>query len=253
MRMRTRAGGLGARKRHGDRTDFARQGSNKNMCFSASASFAAGSLLLGLGALTWKAARRPHERPFAAIPLLFAIQQFIEGVVWLTFSHEAPQLNTAMTYAYSVFSHLLWPVFVPLAVLLIEPPGWRRRALGTCVAAGMAVSAWLLLAIAEGGIVARPSGHHIEYVTPHYFALATMALYLLSTSASQLLSTHGAVRAFGLLALLSFGAAYVAYTTWFISVWCYFAAALSAIVLLHFVAPPVPLRQPLRARRHPSQ
>jgi hypothetical protein len=213
------------------------------MCFSASASFTAGTLLLSLGTLTWKAARRPCERPFAAIPLLFAIQQLIEGVIWLTFSHDVPRLNAAMTYAYSVFSHLLWPVFVPLAVLLIEPPGWRRRALGACVAAGTVVSSWLLLTIAEGGIVSRPTGHHIEYVTPHYFAVATMALYLLSTSASQLLSTHGAARAFGFLALLSFGAAYVAYTTWFISVWCYFAAALSAVVLLHFVALPVPLKK----------
>jgi len=213
------------------------------MCFSASASFAAGTLLLGLGTGTWRAVRRPCERPFAAIPLLFATQQFIEGVIWLTFGHEATVLNTVMTYAYAVFSHLLWPVFVPLAVLLIEPPGWRRRALAACVAAGAVVSASLLFTIADGGIVSQATGHHIEYVTPHYFALATMALYLLSTSASQLLSTHGAVRAFGLLALLSFGAAYVAYTTWFISVWCYFAAALSAVVLLHFVATPVRLER----------
>ncbi|MES2098243.1 MAG: DUF6629 family protein [Pseudomonadota bacterium] len=213
------------------------------MCFSASASFAAGTFLLGLGTLTWRAARHPSERPFAAIPLLFATQQFIEGVIWMTFSHEAAGVNTVMTYAYSVFSHLLWPVYIPLAVLLIEPPGWRRRTLAACTAAGAIVSASLLFSIAAGGIVALPTGHHIEYVTPHYFALATMALYLLSTSASQLLSTHGAVRAFGLLALLSFGAAYVAYTTWFISVWCYFAGALSAVVLLHFVATPVRLER----------
>jgi len=211
------------------------------MCFSASASFTASALLFGLGTLTWKAARRPSERPFAAIPLLFATQQLIEGVIWLTFSHDAAGLNTVMTYAYSAFSHMLWPVFVPLAVLLIEPPGWRRQALAACVAAGAVVSVSLLLSIAEGGIVSHPTGHHIEYATPHYFAVATMVLYLLSTSASQLLSTHGAVRAFGLLALLSFGAAYVAYSTWFISVWCYFAAALSAVVLLYFVAAPVRL------------
>ncbi len=209
------------------------------MCFSASASFAAGTCLLGLGTLTWRAARRPCERPFAAIPLLFATQQFIEGLIWLTFSDEAARVNAILTYAYTLFSHLLWPVFVPLAVLLIEPPGWRRRALAACVVAGTLVSASLLFSIAEGGIVSRPTGHHIEYIAPHYFALATMALYLLSTSASQLLSTHGAVRAFGLLSLLSFGAAYVAYATWFISVWCYFAAALSSVVLLHFVAMPV--------------
>jgi uncharacterized membrane protein (DUF2068 family) len=39
---------------------------------------------------------------------------------------------------------------------------------------------------------------------------------------------------FGALALLSFGAAYAFYATWFISVWCFFAAVLSAVVYVHF-------------------
>jgi hypothetical protein len=55
------------------------------MCFSATASFSAGTVLLGLGALTLKLVRHPRELMFAAIPLLFAIQQWTEGVIWLTF------------------------------------------------------------------------------------------------------------------------------------------------------------------------
>nr|WP_315431705.1 hypothetical protein [uncultured Albidiferax sp.] len=35
-------------------------------------------------------------------------------------------------------------------------------------------------------------------------------------------------------ATASFVAAYTVYTTWFISVWCFFAAVLSGIVWLHF-------------------
>jgi len=66
------------------------------MCFSATASFSAGAVLRGIGALTLKAARRPCEWPFAAIPLLFAIQQLIEGMIWLTFSADASLLNTVM-------------------------------------------------------------------------------------------------------------------------------------------------------------
>lgn len=92
------------------------------MCFSA-ASFTAGALLLGAGILAVKSARGPRELPLAAIPLLFSIQQLIEGVVWLTFRYEAPLLNAVMTHAYSFFSHVLWPVYVPVAVLLIEPTG----------------------------------------------------------------------------------------------------------------------------------
>ena len=51
------------------------------MCFSATASFSTGAVLLGIGALTLKSARRPRELAFAAIPLLFAIPQSIKGVI----------------------------------------------------------------------------------------------------------------------------------------------------------------------------
>ena len=40
--------------------------------------------------------------------------------------------------AYPFFSHGLWPVYVPLAVLLIVPSGWSRGALTALVAAGSA-------------------------------------------------------------------------------------------------------------------
>ena len=203
------------------------------MCFSATASFSAGALLLGIGVLTLKSVKRRREWPFAAIPLLFAIQQLIEGVVWLTFSADAPLLNTVMTHSYSFFSHVLWPVYVPVAVLLMQPAGWRRRALITFVAAGAAVGVYLLYILLAFPVVSRPTGQHIEYDSPHFFAAATMTLYLLSTAISPLLSTHRMVVVFGALALLSFGAAYAFYATWFISVWCFFAALLSGVVYLH--------------------
>ena len=210
------------------------------MCFSATASFTAGAVLLGVGTLTLRSAlasrhsRQRCDRPFAAIPLLFAIQQLIEGVIWLTFRFDAPLLNSVMTHVYSFFSHVLWPVYVPAAVLLMEPAGWRRRGLIAFVAAGAALGAYLLYVLVAFPIVSRPTGQHIEYVSPHFFAAVTMTLYLLSTAVSPLLSTHRMVVVFGVLALLSFGAAYAFYATWFISVWCFFAALLSAVIYLHF-------------------
>ncbi len=208
------------------------------MCFSATASFTASAVLLGIGSLTWRAARHPAERPFAAIPLLFALQQFIEGLIWLSFGQPLPGLASALTYAYAGFSHLLWPVFVPASVALLEPPGWRRSTLMALVAAGAAVSLILLFSIAMEGIVALPSGHHIEYQMAYGYGELTMSLYLLSTAVGLLLSSHATVKAFGLLALLSFALAYAAYALWFVSVWCYFAALLSAVVVRHFHARP---------------
>ena len=205
------------------------------MCFSVTASFSAGAVLLGLGTLTLKSASRRCELPFAAIPLLFAIQQLSEGVIWLTFRYEAPQLNVVMTYVYSFFSHVLWPVYVPVAVLVMEPAGWRRRALLVFVAAGVAVGAYLLYFLVAFPIVSRPIGQHVEYVSPHFFAAAAMTLYLMATTFSPILSTHRIVKVFGVLALLSFAVTYFFYAIWFISVWCFFAALLSVVVYLHFV------------------
>ena len=204
------------------------------MCFSATASFSAGTVLLGMGVLTLKAARRPCEWPFAAIPLLFAIQQLIEGVIWLTFSTDASMLNKVMTHLYSFFSHVLWPVYLPVAVLMIEPPGRHRRTLAALVLAGSAVGAYLLYVLVAFPVVSRPTGQHVEYDSPHFFAAAVMTLYLVSTTVSPLLSTLRGVQIFGALALLSFGAAYYFYATWFISVWCFFAALLSTVIYLHF-------------------
>ena len=203
------------------------------MCFSATASFSAGVVLLGVSVLTLRAARRPRELPLAAIPLLFAIQQLVEGVVWLTFRYEAPVLNAVMTHVYSFFSHVLWPVYVPVAVLLVEPPGWRRTTLAGIAAAGLAVGVYLMYNLVAFTVVARPVGQHIEYVSPHFYAVAVMGLYLLSTCVGPILSTHRMVRVFGVLALLSFATVYYFYTTWFISVWCFFAALLSVIILVH--------------------
>jgi hypothetical protein len=169
------------------------------MCFSATASFSASAVLLAVGAVTWTSARSVSERPFAAIPLLFAIQQAIEGMLWLSFAAPDASLNVAMTYAFVCFSHLLWPVFVPTAVLLMEPSRARRRGLQFFIGVGIVVSAWLLVAIARDGVSARPDGHHIEYVMPYLLGRLTMTLYVLSTGVSLLLSSHRAVKAFGLL------------------------------------------------------
>lgn len=206
------------------------------MCFSATVSFSAGTVLLGIGTLTLKSARHRRELPFAAIPLLFAIQQLTEGVIWLTFSHEAPLLNTVMTYLYTFFSHVLWPVYVPAAVLLMEPPGQRRRALLAFAAIGIGIGVYLLYILVAFPVISRRSGQHVEYLSPHFFAALTMTLYLLATTVSLLLSSHRAVKVFGFLALLSFGAAYYFYVIWFISVWCFFAALLSLVIYLHFIA-----------------
>jgi hypothetical protein len=200
------------------------------MCFSAEASFTASAALLGIGTLTMRRASRSSERPYAAIPLLFGVQQLAEGLLWLGFSWETAALNAVLTQVYSFFSHVLWPVYVPLAAWCMEPPGWRRRALSAAVAGGAAIGAYLLYSLFANPIVARPVGNHIDYDSPHFYVTVVMTLYLATTTVSLLLSSRRTAQLFGFLALAASAAAYLFYVSWFISVWCFFAAVLSLMV-----------------------
>lgn len=206
------------------------------MCFSATASFTAGAALLVVGVITVRKARSPSEIPYAAIPVLFGIQQLIEGVLWLTFPDKAPLLKMILTHAYSFFSHVFWPVFVPIAVVLLEPVRWRHKVLTSIAVAGGLVGLYLLYFLFTVPIVAEVRGHHIEYASPHFFIVTVMILYVLGTCVSSLFSSHRWVRWFGVTAFVSFGVAAAFYRIWFISVWCFFAAVLSSIVLMHFLS-----------------
>ena len=187
-----------------------------------------------VGTVTTRRASRRAELRYALIPVLFGLQQLIEGALWLTFPAKLPLLNTALTHAFSFFSHVLWPLYVPVAVLLLERTPWRRKVLVAIAIAGGAVSLYLLYFLVRLSIVAEPSGGHIAYISPHFYALAAIGLYLLGTCVSSLFSSHRSVRWFGAAAFISFVGAYAFYAFWFISVWCFFAALLSGLVLLHF-------------------
>ena len=203
------------------------------MCFSATASFTAGVALLGIGAVAAVRARRPAELPFALIPGFFGLQQLIEGALWLTFPDRAPHLNSMLTHLYSFFSHVFWPAYVPVAVLLLEPQAWRRRLLGAIALGGAAVSLYLLYFLLMDPVFSEVVGRHISYVSPHFYVGAVMTLYVLATCVSSLVSSCGTIRWFGAATFVALLAAYAFYAYWFISVWCFFAAVLSVIVLVH--------------------
>jgi len=77
------------------------------MCFSAPASFLAGTALLAVGAVTVSKASARAEVPFAAIPVLFGVQQLIEGALWVALGADAAPAGTVLAQVYSLFSHVL--------------------------------------------------------------------------------------------------------------------------------------------------
>ena len=203
------------------------------MCFSATASFSAGAVLVTLGVATLRTTLRKSEIPFASIPLLFGLQQIVEGLLWVSFRIEAPQLNVAMTYVFSMFSHVLWPMFVPFSIGLLETVPWRRHLIWGFLAVGLAVGLYLFYLLVDFPVTAV-AAEHIVYVSPHFYKLPVMGLYLAATCVSCFFSGDGRVRLFGALALAFFGVAYAFFSVALFSVWCFFAAILSAIIYIQF-------------------
>src|SRR3989344_1704274 len=204
------------------------------MCFSATASFIAGVSLSALGVATIKKAERPAEIPFAMIPLLFGVQQIIEGMLWLSFQFDAPLLNMTMTYAFTLFSHVLWPIFVPFSIGLMETVAWRKKVILAFLLIGIAVGLYLLYWIVRFPVTSGVD-EIIVYVSPIFYKVPVMLLYLAATCVSSFFSSHKLINIFGALALLLFMVAYWFYTVAFFSVWCFFAAILSAVIYLHFL------------------
>lgn len=203
------------------------------MCFSASASFIAGTSLSGIGVATLRSTKARAERPFAPIPLLFGIQQLTEGVIWLTFQYDAPLLKQTMTYVYSGFSHVLWPIYVPFAIGLLEAVPWRKRTLLAFQAIGILVGLYLLYFLAIDSVTAEVISMHIVYVSPHFYVIPVIVLYVAATCVSCFFSSHRFVVLFGVLALVAFVAAYLYQVYALVSIWCFFAAILSLLVYVH--------------------
>ncbi len=205
------------------------------MCFSASLSFGAAALLLTLGTVAARRTQRLAELPYALIPAWFGVQQLLEGTLWLTFAQpQQACLNTVLTQGFSAFSQVIWPIYIPLAVWLLEPAGWRRKAIGLIALGGATVSLYLLWYLLQVPAVAEVQGRHIAYIFPHFHQPLATALYLLGACVSPMLSRFKTVRLFGMLATLSLLATALFYAQWFISVWCFFAALLSSVILLQF-------------------
>lgn len=203
------------------------------MCFSASASFIAGTTLSAIGVAAVTNTRERTELPLAMIPLLFGIQQLTEGVVWLTFQHDAPVLKQTATYVYAGFAYVVWPMYAPFAIYVLEKVQWRKRMVAAFLAAGVVVGLYLLYGIATGPVVAAVGGKHIVYVAGNVYLPLVPVLYLGATCVSCAFSSHGFIQLFGVLALLSAITAYIVHVRALVSIWCFFAAILSLLIYCH--------------------
>ncbi|MBC7498837.1 hypothetical protein H7170_04310 [Candidatus Gracilibacteria bacterium] len=201
------------------------------MCFSAFASFTSGAILITAGVLTLSHVQSRASLPFAMIPLLFGIQQCIEGVVWMTFDSEI--LHMISTYIFMIFAYVFWPIYVPITIWLIEKHYLRKKLLAGVAIIGIAIGAYLFTHILTGSVESRILVKSIYYDLAVPLPVLSFSLYFIATCGSTVLSSVAKIRIFGAAMLLTFFVAHFFYTETFFSVWCFFAAILSLIIYMH--------------------
>jgi len=190
-------------------------------------------VLTTVGVLTIGKTRSKSEIPFAAIPLIFGVQQAVEGMIWL-YPVGPSVVHSCMTTDFSFISHVFWPVFIPVAVLLIEKVQWRRRALEVFMCVGFVMGLWLLYLFMTVPMHAVILNHSINYVSSHSYSIAEQYLYLVAACLCCLFSSHRYVNLFGLLVFFSAVLTSVFWSVTFVSVWCFFSAIVSAVIYLQF-------------------
>ena len=197
------------------------------MCFSAEVSFTAAAILLPAGVAAVLRAYKTDRRyiPIASLPVLFGLQQALEGAVWTSAGNQ--DMVAQFSLAYMFFSWLAWPVWTPFSVYFLEPA--RRRPLFVILAILGGIlggTQYFPYFVHENWLVTKFLGRAISYGSKELFDFiigrpATYMLYVSFVIGPLLLSSHSNIRIFGLLVFLVLIVTYIFFAYAYISVFCF--------------------------------
>ncbi len=207
----------------------------KPMCFSANASFGAGILLSVIGVAAIKKVQHPSQIPFASIPLIFAVQQISEGLLWLTLPNpDYAFLQRVITYVFLFLAQIVWPLWIPIAILLLEKKEKQRKIQIVLAGVGILLSFYLSYCLVSYHIQAKIISHHIFYQQDYPTVLTSYSevLYIVATIAPAFFSHIKRMWILGVTILISYIIAVIFYEHYFVSVWCFFASIISISVNL---------------------
>jgi hypothetical protein len=210
------------------------------MCFSATASFvaAAGLTLAGGAALARARSLRlsPGMTAFAAFPLLFGLQQGIEGLVWLGIDGVlSPAWEPWTTAGFLFFALFVWPVAGPVVGWMLESRPARRRAFAAFAAGGTALGIYLFGMALTNPVPPSADaafGGHVLYLFGVRFPVGIEFFYFLIASTALVFSSQPDARLFGWTLAVSFAVTVLFWSPEVLpSVWCFFAAVCSLVAV----------------------
>ncbi|MDO9257250.1 MAG: hypothetical protein Q7U54_17150 [Bacteroidales bacterium] len=203
------------------------------MCFSATASFAGGVIISVIGVAVVTKVHKPSQLLFTSIPLFFGLQQFTEGVLWLTIPNpDYAALQKIATYIFLVMADVLWPTLIPLAVLMMESNARKRKIIRLLLLAGLSVSIYYTCCLLFLNVTPQINGYHIMYNSdfPKLIAIPVFILYLIATLTPLFISSIERTHMMGILMFFSCLVTAIFFTQYLTSVWCFFAALISGVI-----------------------
>jgi hypothetical protein len=203
------------------------------MCFSAGASFAGGVIISSIGVITIREVHKPSQIVFASIPVFFGVQQIVEGCLWLTLPDaNYISIQKIATYCFMIMAQVLWPIIIPVSVLLMEKNRKRKRVLQILLVLGMSLSFYYAFCLLLFHVTPQIAGFHIQYNTdfPDSLAMAAFIVYLVVTITPLFVSDIKRTYMLGILMFLSCLITAIFFTQYLTSVWCFFAALISGVI-----------------------
>jgi hypothetical protein len=205
------------------------------MCFSPEADIGGGLLICAIGV---DAVRHIGQRrefvALAWIPVLLGAHQFIEALVWLWLQGHVPRgIGHVALWAYLLIAFVVLPVFIPLAVIALEPTRRRKQLMAPFALIGTAVAVTLFAAMVRGPVGVRLAPYHLSYSIRLSDGFAIVALYVVAVCGPLLVSGYRNVVIFGVVNLVAVIIIAKLTVSGFASVWCGWAAVSSAAITLH--------------------
>jgi uncharacterized protein DUF6629 len=170
----------------------------------------------------------------AGIPMLLGVHQLIEALVWWWLQGHLPGgVGRVALWAYLLIAFVVLPVYIPAAVIALEPTRRRKQLMVPFIVIGSVIAVVLLTAMVRGPVGVKLAPYHLSYSIRLSDGLLVIACYVVAVCGSLLVSGYRDVAIFGLVNLVAVVIIARLTVSGFASVWCGWAALSSAAVALH--------------------
>jgi hypothetical protein len=205
------------------------------VCFSPQADVVGGLLICAIGVDAVRHIRQRREFiALAWLPVLLGAHQFIEALVWLWLQGHVPRgIGHVALWAYLLIAFAVLPVFIPLAVIALEPTRRRKQMMVPFAVLGAVIAVTLFAAMARGPVDVELAPYHLSYSIRLSDGFLIIALYVVAVCGPLLVSGYRNVALFGVVNLVAVIVIARLTISGFASVWCGWAAVSSAAIALH--------------------